>query len=393
MKVRMGAIFARIFRAVVFFLFYAFGRIGFGARRTKDSEPIEGNAVLLLSHASMFDFAHLASAIFPKRVRFVVRSFEFNRNALYSWVLRTLGFIPKKQGTTDVACVREIVRACRAGEIVALYPAGMTSFDGRPGWKPQSGTGTLVKMLSANVYVGMTVGSFLSYPRYVNKLRRGRVDVTVKRLFTAEEARAMSTDALQQAIERALSFNEWDWMEKEKPHFSGAKSVRGLRRLFYRCPVCGEEGSMQENGKKLKCASCGMELWRDKYGFLQSDSDACPKRMDEWVDLQNEALKKEIADDQFALTANVTLKEAVDEGKSYRVLDTGVLTLNKSGLTFAGAKENKHWTEKDFQYFILNDVDFLHIFAPDNAYRFVFEDTRMIYKWFFAHRIMMGMCG
>ncbi|MBQ3079190.1 MAG: 1-acyl-sn-glycerol-3-phosphate acyltransferase [Clostridia bacterium] len=388
MEQKLSGLFKRAFSAVAFSLIAAFGRIVFGAKRTKDSDKIEGSAVIYCSHSSIFDFSYLVYAAYPKRIRFVARSFEFHKHPLYTWVLETLGFIPKKQGTTDVKCVREIVRACRAGEIVALYPAGMTSFDGRPAWDMQSGSGTLARLLATNVYVCTLHGAFLSAPRYTGKVSLGRVDVRLKKLFSAEEVKQTQPDVLQHAIEQALDFNDWDWQENRRARFFRIKKMTGMNRVLYRCPVCAKEGDMVSEKKTLVCKACGLTVHRDKHGFLKSSDEKCPSRMDHWVDGQLESLKKELADPDFALSDSVTLLTPIENETKYTSSDEGTLTLTKDALAFSGKKDTLCWPLHDFQYFILNDVDFLHILTGDTTFRFVFKNTALIDKWFFAHRLM-----
>jgi len=171
--------------------------------------------------------------------------------------------------------------------------------------------------------------------------------------------------------------------------FRGGNRAKGLTRLLYRCPNCGREGGMREGKHAIFCEGCGMHVKVDRYGFLSSENGACPGRMDKWTDLQLSALSEEMQAEDFALSDRVHLFVQTEEAGEYNKKDSGILTLSKSGLSFEG-KEKLCWSFRDFQYFILNDIDFLQIHANENAYRFVFEDTRFLYRWFFAHRLMMA---
>lgn len=385
---KAGALIRRVICAFIFCLIAAFGRAVSGVRVKGEKPRIEGGALLLCNHSCLFDFAHLACAVFPKRVRFVARSMEFSKNAVWTWILNTIGVISKKQGASDVACVREIVRACRAGEIVAMYPAGMTSFDGRPAWGAQSGTGTLAKLLGVDVYACVSEGAFLSKPRYTGGMFRGRVDVSVKKLFGCEEIRALDAGMVQAEIDKALDFNEWDWQKKERVRFFGGNRVKGLTRALYFCPSCGAEETLMEKRNALVCRECGMIARRDRFGFFSAESGICPERMDEWADLQLRALSEDTADENFRLCANVAM-EVAEEGKGkFLPADEGTLTLRRDELLFDGKRQKLRWTYRDFQYFVLNDIDFIQIYTSENAYRFVFRNGENVSRWFYAHRLM-----
>ncbi len=281
-----------------------------------------------------------------------------------------------------------MLRACRDGDIVALYPCGMTSPDGRPAWKVLEGTGKLAKLMGVSVYAAVTYAGFISRPRYSRKSYKGRVETHIKRLFTAEEAKKADPIDIQNAIERALWFNDWDFQEREHISFRGICKPDHVTRVLYRCPICGAE-DMSETKTQIRCRHCSHEYLRDGNGFFSVDSGECPRRFDEWVDTETAAVKREIQNDSFELRAHVKL--LTPSGKNgYAETDAGELTLDRERLKFRGGNAAHTWNFSSFQYFIMNDVDFLHIYALNGAFRFVFDDPRLIMKWFFAHRLLTG---
>lgn len=137
MRERLRGAFQRAFRAFAVGVISLLARALFGARVCADGGAIDDNALFLCAHESVWDFAFLIYALRPRRVRFVATSIEFEKSRFTAWLLTSLGVIQKKQGATDISCVRQMVRAAREGDVVAVYPAGMTSCDGRPAWKMQ----------------------------------------------------------------------------------------------------------------------------------------------------------------------------------------------------------------------------------------------------------------
>ena len=390
MKEKLCRLFESAFRAFAVWVISAFARVRFNARKTLEGGVPDEKAVILCSHASMWDFCYLIYALSPRKIRIVATSIEFEKNRLYAWLLRTLGVIPKMQGASDAACVRAMMRACQAGEAVAVFPHGMTSHDGRPAWHVQPGTGKLMRLMGASVYALTADGSFLTHSRYTPLCRRGRVEVRVKRLFTAEEIRALPAEEAQAAIEKALDFNDWTWQERARVPFFRRAPVRSVTKTLYMCPDCGMIGGMEEVPPRVRCRICGMTAERDVYGFFHAVSGACPARMDEWADMEIQKLKEETASDDFMLCAPVTLKRPTGRGAGYERADEGELTLTRTRLQFRGKARTLAWSLDDFQYFVMNDVDFLHIYAVNGAYRFVFADPRLITRWFFAHRLLVN---
>lgn len=390
MRERLRGAFQRAFRAFAVGVISLLARALFGARVCADGGAIDDNALFLCAHESVWDFAFLIYALRPRRVRFVATSIEFEKSRFTAWLLTSLGVIQKKQGATDISCVRQMVRAAREGDVVAVYPAGMTSCDGRPAWKMQPGTGKLARLMGASVYAATPRGAFLSHPRYAHTLHRGRVDVYIQRLFTAEEARKTPPEAIQAAAERALAFDEWRWQAKERVRFHALNRARGVTRALYMCPHCGMYGGMRELSNAVTCDVCGMRAEIDEYGFFRATRNTCTRRMDKWVDMELDKLRQELAADDFALYAPVTLKRPRAKAPGYETADEGELRLTKTELRFSSKTQTLSWTFADFQYLVMNDVDFLHINAVNGAYRFVFADPRPIMRWFFAHRMLVG---
>ena len=374
--------------AVSFLSFLA--RVKFRASGHIEGGEIDEKAIVFCNHSTIWDFSFLLNTLKPRRVRFVATSIEFEKGRLYAWVLRTLGVIPKTQGAADAACVRSVMRACQSGEIVAIYPAGMTSHDGRPAWRVQPGTGKLARMTGASVYVALENGAFMSHPRYAFQTLRGRVEVSVRRLATAEEAKAMTAEELQTKIEQALYYNDWDWQAIHRVPYTPRSSVKGVTKTLYMCPDCKTIGGMEETNGGVRCRICQMSAARDEFGFFHAAQGFCPSRMDEWVDLELKRLKEEVSKPDFFLCAPVTLLRPTGKGVGYAAADEGELTLNADCLIFKGKIQNFSWTFQDFQYFVMNDVNFLHIYAVNGAFRFVFADPRLITRWFFAHRMLAG---
>lgn len=368
------------FRAFAAWLLGGVAKVLFGARRHVYEKPDKG-ALILCNHTSVWDFVFACYALRPvSNVHFVITGIEFEKSKLKKWLFDHLGMIRKTQGAVDVMCVKEIIKAVRAGDNVALYAAGMTSFDGRGGWSAMSGTGNLARLLKCPVYTVITEGGFISCPRYSSHLFPGHVDVTVRRICTGEN---MTADDYQKEIDESLAFNDWNWQEKNNVRFHRYKDMTGITRTLYMCPSCKALGHMSEGKGIIKCEKCGFTAKRDRYGFFHSEDKACPKRMDEWVDA-------EIAEVR-ALVENGKLDFA--ESAAYvsgDIHEKGTVRFDMSGITFESPEGTRHWRANEFLFMIFNDRNFLTFYAGNEQHRFIFDNSALMYRWFFAHRCIVN---
>ena len=366
-------------------------KVRFRTRKTQVDSP-EPGSIIFCNHTSNWDFALLLYALYPRRdVRFVVSGVQFDKSPFVAWLFKHLGLIRKNQGTHDLVCVKEIIKNVRAGKVVVIYAAGMTSYDGRQAWDALPGSVNLARMLKCPVYVALIHGGFIGRPRHAGKVYRGRQDISVKRLFTSEESAALPLPEAEAQLNAALRFNDWDWQEREHVKFKPAGDLRGANLPLYRCPACGKEGHMKVEKGRIFCPDCGLSAVKDEYGFFVSDSPACPKRMDVWVDMEIEEIRKTISDRSFKLTSSVTLfKKQEGGGDRYFPCDRGTLTMDPDGIRFEGEAPIV-LSYKDFQFLVLDDGHFIQINTQDAALRFVFDDGALITKWFFAHRLLCGI--
>lgn len=384
MKEKLSKSFKGFIKSLFFFLFRLISRVGLNAHVHFEGEKPSGNAIFFGNHTHMFDFMHLSLALKPYKPHFVVRAREFNRNSFYTWFLPVLGLIPKLQGAMDLVAVRTIINTVKSGEPVVVYPEAMTSFDGRNGWQPMSGTGMLARMLGVDVYAAVISGGYLTMPRY-GGFQRGRVDITIKRLFTADEVKKSTPEAIQQRIAEAISFNDWEWQEKNMQSYLGMRSIKRLTRYLYLCPNCNKLHTLERKGNALVCSACNMKVTRDKFGFFHAKGGVCPKRLDQWTEMMLEEIRSDIKRDSFTLSQTVEIRHKPIADKTYVSGGKGRLILTKDNLSFEG-EENHVWAFDSFQFFVLNDIDFIEINTTHQSFRFIFDDPSDMYKWFFTHR-------
>ncbi len=388
----MTSLFDRCFRKVGITVLGLYARIKFNTRCSVQEEPPKG-ALILCNHTMMWDFANLVWAMFPRSdQRFVTTSVSYDKTRFSRWAFKHLGMIRKNQGATDLASVKEMMKAAREGGSVVIYASGMLSFDGRPAVNVLPGTGSLPKLLRTDVYAALTHGGFLTSPRYSHEKMRGRIDLEIKRIYTAEEASRLSAEQMQQGINEALNFNDWDWQEKNRVPFKRLDSVRNLSRTLYMCPACRKEGVIAEGKHLLRCTHCGLTARRDRYGFFSSDNSDCPKRMDKWVDLELEQIRQQLAEEDFALYSSVTAyARPQNQSEEVRCLGRGELRMTRSDLCFTGGSEDLRFRFTDFQFIILDDIKSLLINTDKTNCRFEFDDPRLVTKWFFVHRELRGL--
>ncbi len=166
--------------------------------------PVTGPALLVINHRSLMD-AVVSQVACPRPVRAMAKSTQFRRGSM-ARLLLALGAFPVRRYRVDPQAVRTTLRLLDAGEMVAVYPEGERSWDGR--LQPFR-LGTLRLLLAADVPVVPCVvsGSYELWPRWSRRIGRGPVTVRFGRplRFGPHPDRASRDRALPGARRRLLA--------------------------------------------------------------------------------------------------------------------------------------------------------------------------------------------
>ena len=142
------------FLKVFFFTIY---RLFFRAEfRGVEHIPMEGRVILAANHMSNAD-PPLIGCHIPRNLNYMCKE-ELFHVPFIGWVLRTTQTIPVKRGTGDRGAIRTAQQALRAEKMIALFPEGHRSRDGRMR-KAQPGVGLLAALSGAPVIPVCIIGT------------------------------------------------------------------------------------------------------------------------------------------------------------------------------------------------------------------------------------------
>ncbi len=183
-------------------------------------------------------------------------------------VMRWFDPILHRKGVRGTATVRAILERIRDGYSVALFPEGNRSFDGRTCPIPPA-TAKLARMCGATLITYRLTGGYLSSPRWGRGIRRGQMAGKVMGVYAPETLKAMSAAEVQSAIERDLWTDAYAEQEAAPVRFRGRARAEHLESMLFRCPKCGNFGTLHSRKHRLFC-DCGYEMTFTEYGMLEA---------------------------------------------------------------------------------------------------------------------------
>jgi 1-acyl-sn-glycerol-3-phosphate acyltransferase len=348
---------------------------------------------VLAGHGSWLDFLIVAIALYPHRMNYIA-AYNFFRNPLLKFLMGLMGVIPKNQFTSDNLAILKMKYVIGSGGIVAIFPHGCLSNEGRPGGFAAPSIAKLLKAFKIPVIAVQVNGGYLTRPRWTNRIRRGRIDATVTGILNKEELNTLSVDDIYRRVLSGIDFDDYQWQRKNKVTFRGTHLAEGAEGVLYKCPKCRAEFTLRSKGNKLFCLSCDNEaLVNNKLFFEPGKEDSIVfDGFDNWYDFQQKSLLTEIHDPGFIITANTALLWNEPEKYGYQEMGHGKLSLSREAVIYEGKVFDKMGT----LYFNIKDIimipyaagEYFEIANGNDIRRFVLDDVRMMMKWVLAIRLI-----
>ena len=252
----------------------------------------------------------------------------------------------------------------------------------------------------------MIRGGYLTSPKYNLRDRHGRVEVEFDQLFTPEQLAAMTPEAIEDAINRAIYHDDYAWNKARGYHYDiGENGAEDLEDLLFWCPKCGRQHTMKTRGNTIFCTECGNgATLLDTYELVPFD-DGCviPETQTAWFNMQRDIIRREVEDEAFCLEEEVELGvlpdyELLKNQATSEIVGRGTLRLDRTGLSYTGTKNGEayafHIKSRDLPtYGMCTDLSRFYTFV-DGAFVEFYPKRRVVEKFFLAteeiHRLNGG---
>ena len=313
-------------------------------RLTRENmEGVRAPYLLLCNHNAFMDFMVASRAIWPARANFIVAIDGYLHR---EWLLRYIGCICTRKFTTDLALVKNMLRAARAGDIVALYPEARYSLCGTTAVIPDS-VGKLARKMGVPVVVLLCHGHHINSP-FWNLRDRGvkGTEAEMRCILTPEELKTLSVDAINERIREAFVYDEYAWQKARGIRVDAPWRAEGLHKVLYQCPSCGREYRMNTKGSRLFCEDCGAAWEMSELGELRAvTGETRFSHIPDWYEWERENVRREVAEGRYRFRCPVHV-DALPKDR-FIPLGKGELTHDMSGFTLTTAEGTLHIPAKN----------------------------------------------
>lgn len=247
---------------------------------------IKAPFIVLCNHTTDYD-ALLIASTFKEPIHFVMSDHVSSIPVVGKVIKHLVSPIPITKSTLDAATVKNMMRVCKNGGALGLFPEGNKSFSGGMSTIKPSIT-KLLKKLNIPVVLFTIEGGYFTTPRWTKLKRKGYTEGKVKRIIKPEELDSISNEDLYSVITSELNVNAYDVQRKKQADFVCKDLAKHIESLLYMCPTCKNLASIYGEYNHVKCHNCDLIGEFDNRGYIIGTPF---NRLDEWDAWQKEQLK------------------------------------------------------------------------------------------------------
>ena len=261
-------------------------RLRYGLKIPGAKEMIREQSLILLNHQTPFD-QFFVGMFFRDPVYYMATEDIFSNGFISKVIKFVIAPIPIKKQTTDVQAVMNCIKVVREGGSIAIAPEGNRTYSGKTEYMNPA-IAPLVKKLGLPLVLFRIDGGYGKEPRWSDVVRKGKLECTISRVISAEEAKAMSNEELFAAIEEGLYVNE----ACAGPQFHHKKLAEYLERAVYVCPECGLS-EFESRGDLVTCKKCGLQARYLPNKELEGVNKSFPfKFVNDWYEYQKDYVNR-----------------------------------------------------------------------------------------------------
>ena len=368
----------------IYFLYY-FIMTKFVGRKYKahyeiidDINKCKGPKFLIWNHLSRVDHMYLMEATYPTRINILAGYNEFFRSHLHL-VFKLNQITPKKHYTNDIPSIKALNSLIKQGATICMAPEGMSSIYGTN--QPiVPGTAHFLKHHKIPVYYMELRGQYLVSTKAIQDERYGNTYAKLMLLFSREDIERLSEQEITDILNEKFRHDEYLWNKEQRIEYKhkGNELARNLSTLCYKCPKCGSDIQMEEDGNSLRCKCCGNSVTvNDYYDFIPNSIDAkYPISPSKWVEWERCKIIKEIRNNpDYSFSCDVKLGylppyKYVSDKKTSEICGEGKFSLDHRGIHYRGTKLGENF-DFDLSYKavyslpIVTDTTFFSVYVKE----------------------------
>lgn len=201
--------------------------------------PQTGPCFIYGNHSNYFDPFFINLEMTEEPTAGVMTRDQFHKTVPRIF-MDSIGIVPTSKYVPEPGIVRNVIRMIENKRMIVIFPEGGRRWDGKA--KPMIETTLkLFWKMGIPVHPVQIHGSYLSWPRWADYLRKSSIEVRWLKPMHPSDFEDYETFA--RLCKENITFDEYTPPESVEIH-SCSKPATGIERFLYRCPDSGVTGSV-----------------------------------------------------------------------------------------------------------------------------------------------------
>ncbi len=361
-----------------------------GVKRKVECINMEGLKppyMILSNHMAFVDFKLTATATYPHRVNNVVNIDGYYKRA---WLMEWIGAICTRKYTMDLHLVKSVRKVLERGDVLCMYPEARYSPCGTTSFIPES-VGMLVKRNRMPVVAVVHRGNYLHCPFWdFRRKRKVPLYTSLTKILTPEQIDEMSVDEINKLIRASLSYNEYEYQQKNNILINEPYRAEGLHKVLYQCPHCGKEFSMNSKGAEIFCESCGKRWTLLETGKLSANEGETEfEQIPDWFEWERANVIKAVESGEYSFSDDVEV-HSMPRCSTFENLGEGRVTHSiEDGFVLEGKHNNEPYKihrvplqinslHVEYDWYRIKRDDCIDISTEDDSFYCYFKNARNV---------------
>lgn len=322
--------------------------------------------LILYNHQTGFDQFFVGIA-FKGPVYYVATEDIFSMGFASKLIKLLVNPIPIMKQTGDLNAVRNCVKVAKEGGTIAMAPEGNRTYSGKTEYINPSVV-KLCKMMKLPILLYHIEGGFGVFPRFSDKVRKGKMHSYVSEVIEPEEYLKLSDSELLERIKSGLYVNEGC----DTGEYISKNPAEYVERVLYVCPTCGLS-EFESKGDIFYCKKCEKKIRYTSRKKLEAVDHQIPfNYLTEWYDYQNKFIS-DLSYDAVTSDALYTEKaesfEVLVYKKKIKLEKEVLISLYKNQIIVKG-KEEKVFSFDDLLAVTVLGKNKLNLYLKDHVYQY-----------------------
>lgn len=351
-----------------------------------ENMPMTGPCFIYGNHANYFDPFMINVGMTQEPTAGVMTRDQFHKT-LPRIFMDSIGIVPTSKYVPEPGSIRSVLKMMDQNRMIVIFPEGGRRWDGKP--KPLIETTLkLFWKMKIPVHPVQIHGSYLGWPRWADKIRKGSVEMHFMDPLHSSDFDDYDTFASR--CREHITFDEYHPPEGAMPQ-TCSKPASGIHRFLYRCPDTGVNGAVfSPDGEHVFSRESDFRYRMNTASRLINADGSEVSIIDLHEKINKMPMVFEDSQEKILLQKNGSFVNTLDKEQRLQPIDRGLAQLTENGLKVAVGSQKFDLTLDEIHYTSVEQNHKLTVTGEDQSIQFNLEGQSALQWQLYIKRLKAG---